>query len=82
MVRGVVDDECWWSFWVGEAGSSESAVSTLAESSGMSLRSGHDDARALVEVAVVDCDCGSQQNVSRAQTLQLKFSRRRPSSSD
>jgi hypothetical protein len=60
---------------------SDVTESTLAESSGISLRSGQDRVMSIAGV-VVNCGWDSQQSVSRFQIRQLRFSNRRPFSID
>ena len=74
--------------WMGDDGgssvasnSSEDRESTLAESSGTSLRPGLNLAMSIAGV-VVNCGCVSQQRVSRFHMRQLKFSSLRPFSID
>ena len=61
--------------------SSEDTESTLADSSGTSLRPGLGCAMAMAGV-VANCGCVSQHRVSRFQMRQLRFSSLRPFSMD
>lgn len=63
--------------------SSSARESTLPERSGRSAEHRLSEPRTAIEMgAVVSTSLGAQQKVSRVHNLQLKFSRRRPSSND
>jgi len=93
MVVGGFRFECVWisNGAVGEDGddgdssvasdSSDDTESTLAESSGTSLRPGLDVLMSIAGV-VANCGCVSQQRVSRFHIRQLRFSNRLPFSID